>query len=115
MLKITAALVALALATPAFAACGMPEIAKPIVPYEIYPVPPATLAASCPGAAFSCAYPAPTWFQPKRWAIVINQDLSDADKICSLVYEKGRLPPNYWRRSAPADQVPAAASAGPVA
>lgn len=99
-------------ATAAMAACGRPTITAPIVPYEIYTVAADVLNSRCPKATYSCSYPAPSWFRPDGWVILVNEALSDEDKVCSLVFEKGHLPPNYWK---PAADDQAVSVPGPIA
>lgn len=101
MLKIIAAVAALAFASPAFACTGtMPPagMVEPTVPYEIYHVRAAGMATACPGFPGThipkgCSY---TAAKPWRWVMIVNDDVAPGEVACTIAYEKAHMPPNYW-------------------
>jgi hypothetical protein len=65
----------------------------PSVKYEVFYVARPDLQKYCQSETeFSCTYPT----GEGKWAVVINRDLSHDEVICSLIYEKAHMPPNYW-------------------
>lgn len=102
---VVAALGAIAAFSSGALACAGPPMpprevrTKPTVPYKVFYVPKSALETYCGVGKdgrppqFACTYPVR---KQEYWAVIINRELSHDEVVCSLIYEKAHMPPNYW-------------------
>jgi hypothetical protein len=74
--------------------------AEPSVPYSLVMTSRDEIADRCGNSSvptpIACAFPDATATEALHWTILMWDGLSEAEKACSLIYEKSHLPPNLW-------------------